>query len=77
MEVNSILELLVPTSTDPSHALLPSRLQCIHIQKLQTVLLVFHRSELGVVVCAAEKAEARMCIPHHAGVARVKCQAIS
>jgi hypothetical protein len=63
MEVHSILELPVPTSTDPSHALLPSRLRYIHIQRLQTVLLVFHRSELGVGVCAAEKAEARICIP--------------
>jgi hypothetical protein len=63
MEVHSILELLVPTSKDLSDALPPSRLRYIHIQKLQTVLLVFHRSELGVAVCAAEKAEAQICIP--------------
>jgi hypothetical protein len=63
MEVHSILDLPIPTSTDLSHALLPCRLQYIHIQKLQTVLLAFHQSELGVAVCAAEYAEAQICIP--------------
>jgi hypothetical protein len=63
MEVHSILDLPIPTSTDLSHALLPSRLQYIHIQKLQTVLLAFHQPELGVAVCAAAKAEAQICIP--------------
>jgi hypothetical protein len=61
MEVHSILDLPISTAKASNHGLFPSRLQYIHIQKLQTVPLAFPQSKLGVGVCAAEKAKARIC----------------